>query len=544
MPLQHFDRLASAQDFGQAVHNAEHRLGHIAVAGRLHQPGTRALEDDFIISKEVLGSGFNGSVFLAKSRYTGESVAIKQLCTKDALPEEKHQLAGELEVFLSMDHPHVARLMGVYEADDCVSLVMECMSGGELFDRAIEKKIFEESEAAHATWQMLLAVNYLHHEGVTHRDLKLENFLYDTPGSDYLKLIDFGFSKFCKNKKFKEALGTLTYVAPEVLKRSYDGRACDLWSLGCVSFILLFGHMPFSAKDDDALARLIVRGAYRKKAERWDSVSSDARDFVQKLLVVNPDRRLTAKEALAHPFISSRVSRSTSAIDASTARGFLSFARADKFKRASLQVMAWSLSLGERRKLRDAFVTTGLDQDGIMKLDDIERLFRDKFPIPSTQLASVMKGLRALDNDGDGELHFSDFLACVMASKLEQGTESVELLQETFRRFDIHGLGYIRQEAFIHVVGDTSGVCKIFNQPHLATPGRMNMNEFIDELHKTDDCPDSLSESSCEQLPCKQFSKRAWIRRTLASFLPSCMGHPSGSKAQKVPLHLGFVGGA
>eukprot|EP00931_Biecheleriopsis_adriatica_P031129 TRINITY_DN1827_c0_g1_i3.p1 TRINITY_DN1827_c0_g1~~TRINITY_DN1827_c0_g1_i3.p1 ORF type:complete len:534 (-),score=108.41 TRINITY_DN1827_c0_g1_i3:65-1666(-) len=529
MPLQHFDRLASAQDFGQAVHNAEHRLGHIAVAGRLHQPGTRALEDDFIISKEVLGSGFNGSVFLAKSRYTGESVAIKQLCTKDALPEEKHQLAGELEVFLSMDHPHVARLMGVYEADDCVSLVMECMSGGELYDRAVQKKVFKEVEAAHATWQMLLAVNYLHHEGVTHRDLKLENFLYDAPGSDYLKLIDFGFSKFCKNKKFEEALGTLTYVAPEVLKRNYDGRACDLWSLGCVTFILLFGHMPFNAQDDSALARLIVRGAYKKKADRWNSVSSEARDFVQKLLVVSPEKRLTAKEALAHPFISLQVNRSTSGLDASIARGFLSFTRADEFKRACLQVMAWSLTLDERRKLRDAFVAAGSDQDGIMKLDDIERVFRDKILIPSTQLASVMQGLRALDKDGDGELHYSDFLACAMARKLDQGTESFELLQETFRRFDVQGLGYIRQEAFNHIVGETGGMHSVFSQPHLATPGQMVLSEFIDQLRKTDDCSGSSQGSPGEPLPRKQLSKRARIRGRLAKLLPSCMMHRPGS---------------
>merc|ERR1719240_568731 len=141
---------------------------------------------------------------------------------------------------------------------------MEHMSGGELFDRLVEKTVFPESEAASTIWQMLLAVNYLHHEGVTHRDLKLENFLYDAPGSNFLKLIDFGFSKFWKNEKYKEALGTLTYVAPEVLKRSYDCFACDLWSLGCITFILLFGYMPFQASDDDALARLIVRGAYKK----------------------------------------------------------------------------------------------------------------------------------------------------------------------------------------------------------------------------------------------------------------------------------------
>jgi len=384
-------------------------------------------------------------------------------------------------------------------------------------------------------------VNYLHHEGVTHRDLKLENFLYDAPGSNFLKLIDFGFSKFWKNAKYKEALGTLTYAAPEVLKRSYDCFACDLWSLGCITFILLFGYMPFQASDDDALARLIVRGAYKKKADRWNGVSNDARDFVQKLLVVKPHERLTAKQALAHPFISSQVNRSTSALGALTAGGFLSFTRATEFQRACLQVMAWSLSLAERRKLRDAFISVGANQDGIMKLDDIERLFRDEFKIASAQLASVMKGLRTLDKDGDGELHYSDFLACVMASKLEQGAESAELLQETFRRFDTHDLGYIRQEAFCHVVGETDSMHRVFNQPHLSTPGRMNMHEFIDQLHKMDDCLVSSRDSwGKPQLS----ERRAWIGQTLAKLMPSCMPHLTGNKANEALLRFASIGGA
>merc|ERR1712048_298793 len=183
------------------------------------------------------------------------------------------------------DHPHVARLVDVYESSDRLSLVMECMEGGELFDRVSERKVFSETDASHATWQMLLAVNYIHSKNVVHRDLKLENFLYESKNTDHLKLIDFGFSKIWeKNTKMELSCGTLSYVAPEVLKKSYTSQ-CDMWSLGVIVFILLVGYMPFSGDDEVQFAH-IKAGRYKKKPERWNSISEVAKDFTFKLLLV------------------------------------------------------------------------------------------------------------------------------------------------------------------------------------------------------------------------------------------------------------------
>merc|ERR1719215_476798 len=148
--------------------------------------------------------------------------------TKDKL----EQLKAEVENYLSMDHPHIIRLYDVYESRQELFLVMECAEGGELFARLVEKKRFSEAEASDALRQMLLALNYIHSHGIVHRDVKLENFIYDRHG--HLKLIDFGFSKMwaaSANENMGDSLGTLAYAAPEVLQENYTSQ-CDMWSLG------------------------------------------------------------------------------------------------------------------------------------------------------------------------------------------------------------------------------------------------------------------------------------------------------------------------
>ena len=128
---------------------------------------------------------------------------------------------------------------------------------------------------------------------MVHRDLKLENFLYDAQGSDFLKLIDFGFSKFFRvSQKMKEAMGTLSYVAPEVLRHRYAKGSCDMWSLGVIVFILLSGEMPFNGRTDYETACKIKAGKYKLHRRQWYSISINARKFIEHLLVVDPKKRI------------------------------------------------------------------------------------------------------------------------------------------------------------------------------------------------------------------------------------------------------------
>merc|ERR1740130_277817 len=193
--------------------------------------------------------------------------AVKDFQLRGITPDKMQELEGECEIFLSMDHPHVARLVDGYRSKDKLSLVMECMEGGELYDRVLKKKKFAEKDVADASYQMLLAINYIHQRNIVHRDIKLENFLYESQESDHLKLIDFGFSKvWDPSIRMKMSCGTLAYVAPEVLAKNYTEK-CDMWSLGVVIFILLVGYMPFSG-DEKIQMRKIRDGKFTVK-DSW-----------------------------------------------------------------------------------------------------------------------------------------------------------------------------------------------------------------------------------------------------------------------------------
>jgi len=248
----------------------ESRASKVALAGRCHRLPCK-LEHDYQLTSKVLGSGYNGKVHLAKSRINSKQLAaVKTFRLRGLSDSKKDRLMAETSVFLCMDHPHVARLLDVYESDHHISLVMECMEGGELFDRV--NKRFTEPAAADATRQMLLALHYLHSHGIVHRDLKLENFLYDSTQGDHLKMIDFGFSKFSDSRgRMKTSCGTLAYVAPEVLKKNYNLQ-CDLWSMGVIVFCLLSGHMPFHGDSEEQMLD-IKKAKYAFKPQHWHHVS-------------------------------------------------------------------------------------------------------------------------------------------------------------------------------------------------------------------------------------------------------------------------------
>mmetsp|Transcript_38038 Transcript_38038/g.118151 ORF Transcript_38038/g.118151 Transcript_38038/m.118151 type:complete len:467 (+) Transcript_38038:3-1403(+) len=325
---------------------------------------------------------------------------------------------------------------------------MECCEGGELYYELTSKGRFSEPGSAQAAWQMLSAVGYLHAHAVVHRDLKLENFLYSGKDKAALKLIDFGFAKVWDgDAKMLAACGTPDYVGPEVLGREGYTSKCDLWSLGVIVFMLLSGRAPLHAERREQLQRKIKRGEV-DWSQLWQRcvVSAEAADFLQSLLVRDPEKRMDAQTAMFHPWLirakaaqGEGVARLTAGVFSSLRR----YGRSPPLRRAVLQLISQQLSPEEAQELTALFLALVEGCEGTIVLErlrgTIEReggSARSRYEDTSLALAeaaSVDRLFRVLDVRRDGQVHYTDFLAAAMGS---QAWPCEEALRAAFGRFD------------------------------------------------------------------------------------------------------------
>jgi serine/threonine protein kinase len=249
----------------------------------------------------TLGSGAFSKVKLATDTQTGEKWAVK-IIDKEQLAREhlEEQLKREIAIMKSLSHPHIVYLKEVMQTHNHIYMVLEVVKGGELFDRIVEAKKFEESVARRYFQQLVGAVKYCHSQGIAHRDIKPENLLLDE--RDNLKISDFGLSNLQPSNRaglLQTVCGTPNYVAPEVLKeRGYDGFKADAWSCGIVLFVMLAGYLPFDDQNQNALFNKIERGDYRMSRTFTDG----AKDLISKLILVDPAKRVGLDEVMKHPW--------------------------------------------------------------------------------------------------------------------------------------------------------------------------------------------------------------------------------------------------
>ncbi|KAJ3104205.1 calcium calmodulin-dependent protein kinase type 1G [Phlyctochytrium planicorne] len=253
---------------------------------------------------ETLGTGAFSEVKVAIDRSTGNRYAIK-IVDKSKCKGKESMIETEVSILMKVRHENIIRLHEMYEIEGRIYLVMELVTGGELFDDIVARGKYSEADTARIVQRILCAVDYLHEMGIAHRDLKPENLLLSdkTPNAKVM-ISDFGLSKiFNDDEVMRTACGTPGYVAPEVLKRQGYGKEIDLWSLGVITYILLCGYPPFYDQNNVELFKQIMAGRYEFDRPWWDAISETAKDFIRHLLVLDPRLRSTARTALSHPFI-------------------------------------------------------------------------------------------------------------------------------------------------------------------------------------------------------------------------------------------------
>ncbi|XP_049318670.1 calcium/calmodulin-dependent protein kinase IGb isoform X5 [Astyanax mexicanus] len=259
---------------------------------------------DFI---EVLGSGASSEVFKVKEKSTGKFFAMKCVIKKN----RNTTLENEIAVLKRIKHNNIVALEDFYETQSHYYLVMQLVSGGELFDRLLDRGMFSEKDASMVIRQVLEGVHYLHQNNIVHRDLKPENLLYYSQDENSKIMIsDFGLSKMEDNDIMSTACGTPGYVAPEVLAQKPYSKAVDCWSIGVITYILLCGYPPFYEETETRLFSKIMKAQYEFDSPFWDNISESAKDFIRNMMQKNPKLRFTTDQALRHPWIIGKTARS------------------------------------------------------------------------------------------------------------------------------------------------------------------------------------------------------------------------------------------
>ncbi|KAK8564166.1 hypothetical protein V6N13_005615 [Hibiscus sabdariffa] len=433
-----------------------------------------------------LGQGQFGTTYLCTELSTGNDYACKSISKRKLVAKEDvDDVRREIQIMYHLaGHKNIVTIQGAYEDPLYVHIVMELCSGGELFDRIIQRGHYTERKAAELTRIIVGVVETCHSLGVMHRDLKPENFLLVNRDDDFsLKAIDFGLSVFFKpGQIFSDVVGSPYYVAPEVLKKNY-GPEADVWTAGVMLYILLSGVPPFWAETQQGIFDAVLRGCIDFNSDPWPLISDSAKDLIRKMLCSLPSERLTAHEVLCHPWICENGVAPDRALDPAVLSRLKQFSAMNKLKKMALRVIAESLSEEEIAGLREMFTAMDTDNSGAITFDELKAgLRRYGSTLKDTEIKALMD---AADIDNSGTIDYGEFIAAtVHLNKLERE----EHLVAAFQYFDKDGSGYItvdelQQACAEHNMADVL-LEDIIREVDQDNDGRIDYGEFVDMMTK------------------------------------------------------------
>ncbi|CAL5339863.1 hypothetical protein CsSME_00023678 [Camellia sinensis var. sinensis] len=447
-PAKHI-KASLARRFG----HARPREGPIPEDGAAAEEPDQSLDKNFGYNKNFgakyelgkeVGRGHFGHTCQAKGR-KGElrdlPLAVKIISkAKMTTAISIEDVRREVKILKALSgHKHLVRFYDACEDANNVYIVMELCEGGELLDKILSRGgRYIEEDAKLIVVQILSVVAFCHLQGVVHRDLKPENFLFTSRNEDAdMRLIDFGLSDFIRpEERLNDIVGSAYYVAPEVLHRSYSLEA-DIWSVGVITYILLCGSRPFWARTESGIFRAVLRADPNFDDLPWPSVSAEAKDFVKRLLNKDYRKRMTAAQALNHPWL--RSENHHIPLDILIYKLVKSYLHATPFKRAALKALSKALTEDELSYLRAQFRLLEPNKDGRISVDNFKMaLVRNTTDaMKESRVPDILNAMAPLSYR---KMDFDEFCAAAISTYQLEALEGWEQIASTaFEHFEREG---------------------------------------------------------------------------------------------------------
>ena len=437
-----------------------------------------------------LGSGSFGNVYLARNKFTDEKVALKQIKKSSANLLSDGQIKDEIEILKNLDHPDIVRIIETFNTKNSYILITEYCEGGELFDQV--KNQLSETQIAVIFRQILSGLAYLHSNNIVHRDLKLENILIHeiekskTTGEDLfnIKIIDFGTARiFDKKNKPQSIVGSSYYIAPEVLKQRYN-KECDLWSVGVILYMFIVGHAPFDGCDDEEITNNIQRGVYRKNDRRWIKASKEVKDLIQKLLTYRPSQRLTAIQALNHPWFKKTDSNilydnvpKNDVIEC--IRNLLTYNINYKLEELFLAYIIHNIPREKEAKSAiKLFKLVNENGDGKLQKNELKKTLLNFVTEEFLEQNDFDDKFEMMDGDNKGYINYEEFLRAALDRK--KILDEI-ILKYAFIYFDPEGSGFIKKKKIKSIFGnkiDNITFQSIFDEIDFDKDGKISFEDF------------------------------------------------------------------
>ena len=442
----------------------------ISISNRLFINEIKEVPKTKYIIQRTLGVGTFGQVFLVQNKFTKELFAMKEIpkTSEDLLSDT--EITDEIEILKNLDHPDIVRITEFYNTDSSYYIINEYCKYGELYEQI--NKIFSETQIAVMFRQILSGLAYLHSNNIIHRDLKLENILINDIEKSYatnedlflLKIIDFGTAKiFDKNKYPRAIVGSIYYIAPEVLLKKY-GKECDMWSAGVILYMFIVGHAPFDGKTNREIMDKIKLGKFSRTDSRWQKASNEVKDLINKLLVLEPKKRLTAFEALKHPWF--KVSNSSILYNniskdevLNCISNLLNYNIKSKFEELVLAYIVHNIPRPKQAKTCiKLFKLANKNEDGKLLRNELKQTLLNF--VSEEFLQNFDDIFSLLDGDNNGYIDYEEFLRATLDRKLWINQKVLKL---AFKFFDKENFGYISKNRIKNYFVGTNMTEEVFN---------------------------------------------------------------------------------